>query len=182
MLSWGRSKNGQLKNQISIISENYEKFILLTLRTRGSMKPLGMLERNWKRRLPLFLARQARTVRKEKSVAWIMISNQNLSVSWKWVNPHDCVWKNLYRIIMRTISQEEVTIHYNITIWFTNLFLCLKQWFPQQKSAVDKEWEKLEKIPAWDLTKVRSKSEVIDDARTKGANVHFASLMDICHL
>ena len=53
---------------------------------------------------------------------------------------------------------------------------------PAAKAAVNKEWEKLEKIPAWDLTKVRSKSEVIDDARTKGAKVHFASLMDICHL
>ena len=30
--------------------------------------------------------------------------------------------------------------------------------------------------------KVSSKSEVIDEARTKGAKVHFASLMDICHL
>ena len=40
----------------------------------------------------------------------------------------------------------------------------------------------LEKIPAWDKTKVRSKSEVIDEARTKGAKVHFSSLMDICHL
>ena len=50
------------------------------------------------------------------------------------------------------------------------------------KAAVDKEWEKLEKIPAWHLTNVRSKKEVIDEARTKGAKVHFASLMDICHL
>ena len=40
---------------------------------------------------------------------------------------------------------------------------------------------KLEKIPAWNLTEVRSKKEVIDEARTKGAKVHFASLMDICH-
>ena len=38
----------------------------------------------------------------------------------------DCVSKNLYRIIMRTILQERVTNHYSITIWFTNLFLCLK--------------------------------------------------------
>ena len=50
------------------------------------------------------------------------------------------------------------------------------------KAAVDKEWEKLEKISAWNLTKVRSKKEVIDEARTKGAKVHFASLLDICHL
>ena len=53
---------------------------------------------------------------------------------------------------------------------------------PAAKAAVDKEWEKLEKISAWNLTKVRSKKEVIDEARTKGAKVHFASLMDICHL
>ena len=38
---------------------------------------------------------------------------------------------------------------------------------------------KLEKISAWNLTKVRSKSEVIDEARTKDAKVHFASLIDI---
>ena len=31
---------------------------------------------------------------------------------------------------------------------------------------------KLEKISAWNLTKVRNKSEVIDEARTKGAKVH----------
>ena len=42
--------------------------------------------------------------------------------------------------------------------------------------------EKLEKIPAWNLKKDRSNKEVIDEARTKGAKVHFASLMDICHL
>ena len=34
----------------------------------------------------------------------------------------------------------------------------------------------------WDLIIVRSKKEVIDEARTKGAKVHFASLMHICHL
>ena len=53
---------------------------------------------------------------------------------------------------------------------------------PAATAAVDKEWETLEKIPAWDTTKVRSKLEVIDEARTKGAKVHFASLMDICLL
>ena len=33
-----------------------------------------------------------------------------------------------------------------------------------------------------DKSQKRSKSEVIDEARTSGATVHFASLMDICHL
>ena len=50
------------------------------------------------------------------------------------------------------------------------------------KAAVDKEWEKLEKISASNLTKVRSKKEMIDEARTSGATVHIASLVDICRL
>ena len=33
----------------------------------------------------------------------------------------DCVWENHYRIIMKTILQEKETLHYSITIWFTNL-------------------------------------------------------------
>ena len=41
---------------------------------------------------------------------------------------------------------------------------------------------KLETIPAWDKTKVRNKSDVIDEARKEGRKVHFASLMDLCHL
>ena len=53
---------------------------------------------------------------------------------------------------------------------------------PAAKAAVDKEWEKLKKISAWNLTKVRSKEDVIDEARMKGAKVHFASLVDIGHL
>ena len=53
---------------------------------------------------------------------------------------------------------------------------------PAAKAAVDKELEKMEKISAWNLTKVRSKKEVIEEARTTGTKVHFASLMDICHL
>ena len=40
----------------------------------------------------------------------------------------------------------------------------------------------LEKIPAWNLTKVRNKSDVVDEARKAGRKVHFASLMDFSHL
>ena len=142
-----------------------------------------MLARNWKRQwLPLCLARQARTVSMVRPVVNPMISNQNLHVSWKSVNHPECVWRNLYRIIMRTILQERVTIHCNITIWYTNFPLPQAMNMPVAKAAVDQGWEKLEKILAWDLTKVRSKKEVIDEARTKGAKVHFASLMDISHL
>ena len=118
----------------------------------------------------------------ERPVARLMISGLNLRVSWKPVNPQECVWKNLYQNIMKTILQEKETIHYNITIWYTNFPMLQAMKIPAAKAAMDKEWVKFEKIPAWDLTKVRNKSEVIDGARTKGRKVHFASLIDICHL
>ena len=96
--------------------------------------------KNWKHHwLQLCLARLARKASMEKPV------------SWKPVNPQECVWKNLHRNIMRTILQERETIHYSITIWYTNLFLLPQAMnIPAAKAAVDKEWEKLENIPSWD--------------------------------
>ena len=70
--------------------------------------------------------------------------------------------------------------HYNMVHKFIHMPQAMKM--PAAKAAVDKEREKLGKIPAWDLTKVRNKSDVIDEARKEGRKVHFASLMDICHL
>ena len=70
--------------------------------------------------------------------------------------------------------------HYNLVHKFIPMPQAMK--IPAAKAAVDQEWEKLEKISAWNLTKVKSKKQVIDEARTSGATVHFASLMDICHL
>ena len=55
--------------------------------------------------------------------------------------------------------------------------------FPDAKAAADKEWEELEKLSAWQLTKVRSKNEVIPEAQKGGKDtVHFATLMNVCHL
>ena len=70
--------------------------------------------------------------------------------------------------------------HCNLVHKFIHMSQSMK--IPDAKAAVEKEWEKLEKILAWQLTKVKNKSEVIDEARTKGHTVHFASLMDLCHL
>ena len=70
--------------------------------------------------------------------------------------------------------------HFNLVNKFIPMPQAMK--IPAAKAAVDKEWEKLEKISAWNLTKVRSKEEVIDETKTSGATVHLASLMDICHL
>ena len=58
--------------------------------------------------------------------------------------------------------------HYNLVHKFIPMPQAMK--IPAAKAAVDKEWEKLEKISAWNLTtKVRSYKKVIDEARTSGA-------------
>ena len=53
---------------------------------------------------------------------------------------------------------------------------------PDAEAAVDKEWKKLVTIPAWQLEKVKSKKEVMKEAQKNNNKVHFASLMDLCHL
>ena len=70
--------------------------------------------------------------------------------------------------------------HYNLVHKIIPMPQAMK--FPAAKAAVDEEMGKLEKISAWNLTKVRNKNEVIAEARNEGRKVHFASLMDLCHL
>ena len=58
--------------------------------------------------------------------------------------------------------------HYNLVHKLIPMPQAMK--IPAAKAAVDKEWEKLAKISAWNL-KVKSKKKVIDEARTSGATV-----------
>ena len=68
------------ENQSSIMQENYEEFISLTLRIRSSKKPLRTLSKNWKHQwLPLCLARQARRTSMKRPVARQMISSQKFA-------------------------------------------------------------------------------------------------------
>ena len=160
-LTWLRSTIGQLKNQSSIMQEDYEESISLTLMTE--------FKEIW---FPLCFARLARKPSMEKLVARLMVSSLSLHVYWKPVNPQDCVWKNLFRNITRTISQEKETIHYRTTIWHTNLFLCLKPWrYPQQKQR----WvmEKIEKYSG--VGQNKSQKQIRGDrwSKDEGRKVHF---------
>ena len=76
------------------------------------------------------------------------------------MNLRECVWEIRYRIIMKTILQGKVKNHFSTTTWFKFIPMPQAMKIPAAKAAVDKECEKLEKISAWNLTKVRSKKEV----------------------
>ena len=100
MQSWRRSKNGPMKNQNSIMQEDYEEFLSLTPRTSFFFSQKKKWKHQWLQQSHARLARKASMV---KPVAILMISSQNLRVSWKPMNQQECVWKNLYQITMRTI-------------------------------------------------------------------------------
>ena len=99
------------------------------------------------------------------------------------MNLQDCVWEN------HLPNHHEDHIagkgdnslqHYNLVHKFIPMPPSHEKLLQQRQQWIrnGKNWRK---ISTWNLTKVRSKKEVIDE-RTKGAKVHFASLMDICHL
>ena len=69
--------------------------------------------------------------------------------------------------------------HHNLVHKFTTMPQAMK--IPDAKAAVDKEWKKLETIPAWNMEKVKSNKEVIWEAQRDNKKVHFVSLMDTCH-
>ena len=98
------------------------------------------------------------------------------------MNPQECVWEIRYRIIMKTILQERwkfiTALQFGSQV-YSYASSCENSC---SESSGGQGMGKMEKISAWNLTKVRSRKEVIDEAKTSGATVHFASLMDICHL
>ena len=70
--------------------------------------------------------------------------------------------------------------HYNLVHKF--ILMPQTKRIRDAKAAVDKEWKKLETIPARQLEKVKSEKEVILEAKRDKKQVHMATLMDICHL
>ena len=88
-------------------------------------------------------------------------SDQNLRVFWKPVNLKDCVWENL------DPNHHEVPItgRGDSSLQHCNLTLPMPQdmKITAAKAAADKEWEKLEKISAWNLTKAQKFFHFIDE-------------------
>ena len=67
--------------------------------------------------------------------------------------------------------------HYNLVHTFIPMPQAMK--IPAPKGSSGQGMGKIGENFGVDLTEVRSKKEVIDEARTKGAKVHSASLMDM---
>ena len=108
--------------------EDYEESISLTLRTMEFKETI----RNARKKLetPMAPAMPCKTFKKSKNgetrsktndfkskFACILEASESKRIRMEESLPN----------FLRTTSQENGTIHYNITLWYTNLFLCLKQ-------------------------------------------------------
>ena len=72
----------------------------------------------------------------------------------------------------KRIHEEHITgkgqnsvLHYISVHKFIPMPQAMKS--PDAKAAVDKDWKKLETLPAWKLEKVKSKKEVLKEAQKK---------------
>ena len=169
-----------MKSSMKKTLENCEGSISSTLRIRNSKKPSRTRVRSWKHQsLLLCLVKLVKNCgngasnKIQTKLAYIVEADESTRMRMGNSMPH-------YHHDHIAGKGENSLQHYNLVHKFIPMPQAMKNF--AAKAAVDKEWEKLEKIPAWNLTKVRSKKRVIDEARTSGAKVHFASLMDICHL
>ena len=179
-----RSINGQLKNQSSIMQEDYEESISLTLRTWSWRKSF----KNARRKLetPSAPAMPCKTCKKNKHGETSGKTNDFKSKFECILEARESTRMRMEEPLPKYLEDHiagkryNSLQHYNMVHKLIRMPQAMK--IPAAKALVDEEWEKLEKIPACDQTKVRSKKELIDEAKTKGAKVHFASLMDICHL
>ena len=96
---------------------------------------------------------------------------------------HETKWNFLCLQNTKITWQTKVLLRWPITLWFTNLCPCLKRW----KSGVRKQqWTRNERrliqsqCGKW--RKSRAKKEIILEAQRDKNKVHFATLMDMCHL
>ena len=153
VLSWRRSKNGQMKNRNSIMPEDYEEFISLTLRTRKSSK---MQEEDGKHKwLPLCIARLAGKTSMGRPVARVMISSLKF----------ECILEasESTRLRVEESRQFTTTLQFGTQIYS----YASKQWrCPQQKQQWMKNvrnwkrfrrgiWEKSEVRKRWSMKQGR---------------------------
>ena len=106
---------------------------------------------------------------------------RNMPVWCKLMSPRGIEWNHLYLNIRTITSQAKDATRSSTFIWYKSLFLCRRpRKSRMRKAAVDKEWNKLETFPAWQLDRFNSKKGGYSgDTERQKEKSHFAALMDM---
>ena len=123
----GEAKSGRMKSSIWRTHENSEESILIEPEHREFKETMRLQEKSWKHQwLQPCFARHARKASMGRSAARPMISSLNVRVSWKAVDPQECVWRKCLPKCHEdhTAGKGDNSLqHYNLVHKF---FLCLK--------------------------------------------------------
>ena len=158
--SWRRSKSGQKKKSILKTHENCEESISSTLEDTEFKETIKNAREKLETSVALGMPCKIWNI---VGVVHPTKLRQNLRVFWKLMNPQGMRMGNSipHHHEDHIAGKGENSLeHYNLVHKFIPMPQAMK--IPAAKAAVDKEWEKLEKISAWNLTKVKSKKQVID--------------------
>ena len=147
---------------------------LLILKRRNVRKSWRLLVDSWKFRCQqqCFVKLRCAEVA-GKPAAPLEDTRQNTLVLLKLTNLWECEWKQLLTDIMKITLQEKGMnswSHYNLVHKFIPV------------PAVKNNEKNSRKSQHGSRRTSETKKEVIAEARNKGRKVHFASLMDLCHL
>ena len=168
-----KSKSGLSRNQSSTTSEDCVIFISLILIVRNIWILRKMRVVIWKFRCEPQCLANFNVIRSGKPVAQLRNTRQNALVLLKPMNPWGNAWKDLLTRITMIILQEKDEFIESLQYGAKIHSYASSNKIPDAKAAVEKEWQKLEKILAWQLTKVRTKNEVIAEARNGSKNSSF---------
>ena len=153
-----KSSTGLSRHRSSTMRESWVASTLLIRMVRSSKKPSKKTVKSWKfqwkPQCPVCWRRSGT----RKLVANPTKSkNQSMHAPYKLMNLRGSVWKGLCRKFMKITLLRRGSTCWVIVILCTVLSYAPAMKIPDAKAAVDKEWEKLEKLSAWQMTKVTSK-------------------------
>ena len=168
-----------MKSPIWKTHENCEGSISSTPRIRNSQKPSRTRVRSWKHQLLLLCPVKLRKIvglvqtnKIQTELACILEADESTRMRMENSEPHN------HEDHIAGKGENSLQ-HYNLV---HRLFFCLELFNSCSRSSGGQELGKIGDNFDLELDKVKSKKQVIDEARMSGTTVHFASLMDICHL
>ena len=165
-----KNKNGQSRSRNSNTPEICEEFILLIWVAKSTETSLRMQGESWRHQRQLqchvkecFLKNaNGNCCFKNRKSQGIWSEDKIQLYHWSpWIQKTKSRVSN-EKSSWRTHREKKGRIRYCITIYLVHIFIPMPQAMkiPDAKTAVDKEWKKLETIPARIVKKVKSKKEV----------------------
>ena len=162
-----KNSNGRLNNRSSTMPESWEASTFLVQKIWSARKPLKNAPHNWNCPCDQECLCKVQNFQRREACG-----KEPSTPRWRYacvVEARESARKRLERTLPKDredrIEEINSLSHYNLVRKFIPMRQALK--IPVAKAAVDKEWEKLEKLPALQMTEVRSKKKgVIKKART----------------